>query len=94
MNRDNIVDIIRKELFAAHSPFIYKAADRILAALDKEREGEVVVGEAKATNFKEAFWCFPAPYSRVARPMMEIYEYREKEGIKGQLIFRPTKEKI
>ncbi|MCK9598169.1 MAG: hypothetical protein M0R06_03950 [Sphaerochaeta sp.] len=66
-----------------------EAADQILAELAKE---QVVLGEAKITNFKKALWCYPAPFSRIARPMMEIHEYREADGKRGKLVFIPEGE--
>ena len=91
MNRERLRSIIR-QFILTHNTWDDPAsvlADQILAELAKE---QVVLGEAKITNFKKALWCYPAPFSRIARPMMEIHEYREADGKRGKLVFIPEGE--
>jgi len=91
MNRERIEQIIQDKCFSQDNELCNteEAADQILAELAKE---QVVLGEAKITNFKKALWCYPAPFSRIARPMMEIHEYREADGKRGKLVFIPEGE--
>lgn len=86
MTREDIVKIIDEEVYAYHGVSenhreaideYGNAADRILAALEKEREGEVVLAEI---NYGENFRGM-----RFADDEVDLFA----NG--GCLIFRPTK---
>lgn len=89
MTREELVEIMERNLdsFMAtdtdgcgypivSGDTIEKCADIILAALAKEREGEVVLGDGLYDEMKDDVAIF--------------YGYR-LEGRRGQLIFRPAK---
>lgn len=83
MTREEIVKIIQECDQYATNRTSRNAADRILSAIEKEREGEVVlvVGEVKDSGAISDPVGFP------------YYVGGDLHGQQGQLIFRPTKAK-
>lgn len=83
MTREDIFKIAQ-DGGLVHSSHAHRIADRILAALEKEREGEVVLGRGCANNI-----C-----SMCGNPFRSSIYHGKCETIRGkvgQLIFRPTK---
>jgi hypothetical protein len=88
MNREELVKILESELWIEGSGIggrrirnRKEAADLILAALEKEREREVVLGIGRLIDVQ------PHPCGPTYYACNKNYSGRE-----GQLIFRPTKE--
>ena len=80
MTRQELHDMIADEMYNSSSA--NKLADRILAALEEERKGEVVLG----TDVEPYSYCY-----KINIPTIPITsdELRSVISKKGSLIFRP-----
>lgn len=90
MNREKLIKIIKDEVFGFDDfdNEVYGAedcADRILAALAKEREGEVVLAEGLVYADSGGQVIGSSYCDDVMKSVIDK---------RGQLIFRPTKENV
>ena len=88
MTRRELTDIIGEECFGVTgSGDAWIAAGIILAALERERETEVVLGEGEITRNGDDRRC----WTYIGGKDIDLLKWYELCGKQGQLIFRPTK---
>ena len=83
MTKEQLIKLIWK----AHNAVTWTVeieAEKILAALEKEREGEVVLGEGEVYQLGGCTWVGENPSQRLINKVL---------GKKGRLVFVPEGEK-